>query len=97
MPDIPQVLNLINLAKGSAPSSQVPGTHLEVLVLSSSQDITVEKALWMLVLEGEVIIDLPFGDFRVLKLGDSLHLPVGLKIKVQALEEAVVLRQSATG
>jgi hypothetical protein len=94
MPDIPQVLNLINLAKGSAPSSQVPGTQLEVLVLNSSQNLTLDKPLWILVLEGEVIIDLPFGDFRVLKQGESLHLPVGLNVTMQPLKEAVVLRHS---
>ncbi len=49
--------------------------------------------VWLLVLEGELIIDLPHGDFRVLKVGDSVHLgdERGEQITLTPLQEAVFL------
>ncbi len=52
----------------------------------------LERSLWLLVLSGELIIDLPHGDFRILKVGDSLHLPTGLKIGFEPLDDVVFLR-----
>ena len=67
-------LNLLHLAKTE------PGVPKDALI----KDFTVQAlitpqtlssaSLWLLVLEGELIIDLPHGDFRVLKVGDSLEL-----------------------
>ena len=94
MSDIAHTLNLLTLAKGNPEGSTVPGTDLEVAVISEKRDnLTLEHDLWLLVLEGELIIDLPFGDFRTLKVGECLHLEAGLKISYQPLEDAVVLRR----
>ena len=94
MSSIAQVLNLIHLAKGSATASQVPGTNLEVLSIRKPQEFMLQNSLWLLVLDGELIIDLPFGDFRVLKNGDSLHLPKQITIKLQPVKDTSVLWQS---
>ena len=94
MSTIPQVLNLIHLAKGSATASQVPGTNLEVLMIRKPQELVLQNSLWLVVLEGELIIDLPFGDFRVLKNGDSLHLPEQINIKLQPIKDTSVLWQN---
>ena len=67
-------LNLLNLAKaepGRAKSALTEGLSVQAL----TEPLTLNPAgLWLLVLEGELIIDLPHGDFRVLKVGDSVQL-----------------------
>ena len=93
MSEVAQALNLITLAKGNPRGSAVPGTGLETLLIETKEDLRLERGLWLLVLEGELIIDLPHGDFRILKAGDCIHLEQGLKISYQPLETAVVLRQ----
>ncbi len=92
MTDISQPLNVLSLARSSDKASSIPNTNLELLALRKTQQVTLENNLWLLVLEGELIIDLPFGDFRVLKVGDSLQLAKGLQIKMEPLEETVILR-----
>ncbi len=94
MNDIPQPLNVLSLAKSSDKAVGLPNTNLELLSLHKTQHVTLDKNLWLLVLEGELIIDLPFGDFRVLKVGDSLQLAKGLTVKMEPLEETVILRQN---
>lgn len=67
-------LNLLSLAKAE------PGRPQSALARDLSvQALTVPTTLapaelWLLVLEGELIVDLPHGDFRVLKVGDSVRL-----------------------
>jgi hypothetical protein len=83
-------LNLLHLAKTE------PGVPKDALI----KDFTVQAltapqtlsgaSLWLLVLEGELIIDLPHGDFRVLKVGDSLELRAE-EATLTPLEGAVVL------
>jgi hypothetical protein len=91
--DIPQPLNILSLARSSDKAAGLPNTNLEVLSLVKKQTFMLEYNTWLLVLEGELIIDLPFGDFRVLKVGDSLQLAKGLHLKMEPLEETVILRQ----
>jgi hypothetical protein len=94
MNDVAQPLNILSLARSSDKPSSIPNTTLEVLSLVKKQNVTLEKNTWLLVLEGELILDLPFGDFRVLKVGDSLQLAKGLQVKMEPLEETVILRQT---
>jgi hypothetical protein len=94
MSTIPQVLNLLHLAKGSAQTTQVPGTSLEVLMIRKPQELNLQNSAWLMVLEGELIIDLPFGDFRVLKHGDSLRLPEQMNIKLQPIKDTIVIWQN---
>jgi len=67
-------LNLLHLAKAE------PGTPKDALARDLSVQALVEPLtltpaeLWLLLLEGELIVDLPHGDFRVLKVGDSVQV-----------------------
>ena len=67
-------LNLLNLAKtepGRAKSALAEGLSVQAL----TQPLTLNPTkLWLVVLEGELIVDLPHGDFRVLRVGDSVRL-----------------------
>ena len=93
MNDVAQPTNLVALAKGTPEGAILPGTNLEVSVIEKMAATELEQALWLMVLEGELIIDLPHGDFRILKVGESLHLPAGLKISFEPLEDVVALKQ----
>lgn len=94
MDEVAQPLNLLTLARSHPGGTPVPGTGLEVLAVQQSVRQRLEQACWLLVLDGELIVDLPHGDFRILKAGESLRLPAGLEVSWQALGGAVVLRQS---
>jgi len=93
MKEVGQPLNLLGLAKaGAGQVAPVPGTGLEVLLLDEGRPATIATASWLAVLEGELIVDLPHGDFRILQQGDSLHLPAGLEVGFEPLKPTVVLR-----
>ena len=67
-------LNLLHLAKADpgVPKSVLSG---DLWVQALTKPLTLRPAaLWLVVLEGELIADLPHGDFRLLKVGDSLRL-----------------------
>lgn len=86
-------LNLLHLARGDPGNPKaVPGTDLQVQALA--EPVPLDGApIWLLLLEGKLIVDLPHGDFRLLKVGDSLalHAP---HATLTPLEAAVVLRRS---
>lgn len=80
------------MAKSSLGSAKtVPGTALSVLALQQAQQDTRQTSCWLSVLEGELIIDLPHGDFRLLKVGDCLTLPAGVPFTLNPVELVVVL------
>ena len=93
MSEIPQVVGLAALAKSNPEGAALPGTSLSVRMVKDKQAFKLEQDTWLLVLEGELIVDLPFGDFRILKQGESLHLPGSLDISWQPLDEVVLLQQ----
>ena len=67
-------LNLLNLAKAE-PGRAKSAFSRDLAVQALAEPLMLAPAaLWLLVLEGELIIDLPHGDFRVLKVGDSVQL-----------------------
>jgi hypothetical protein len=85
-------LNLLTLARTGGGSGQVvPGTRFEVTLIDKRAKERLSYDRWLLLLSGELIIDLPHGDFRILHAGDSLHLPEGLDVAYQPVEPAVVL------
>lgn len=90
---VAQPLNLVALARSNPKGTMVPGTNLEVFIVEKVASQPLENALWLLVVQGELIIDLPYGDFRLLKKGDSLHLEKGTQLSFEPLNEVVALRQ----
>ncbi len=91
-PPTSELLNLLHLAKTDPGVPRaVPQTALQVQALVAP--VVLESAsVWLLLLEGELIVDLPHGDFRVLKRGDSVSLGAA-RATLTPLEAAVVLRQ----
>jgi hypothetical protein len=88
------VIHLAALAKSSPEGFLVPGTALEVSLVQAGS-LTLRADLWLMVLGGELIIDLPHGDFRILKEGDCISLKKGLQLGFQPLEEVIILKQTA--
>lgn len=83
-------LNLLNLAKAE-PGLPKSALTRDLSVQALTETITLAPAgLWLLVLEGELIVDLPHGDFRVLKVGDSVRLEAE-RVVLTPLPEAVFL------
>lgn len=93
--EVLQPLNLLALARtGSGQAQAVPGTEFEVAYYASARAETTGRALWLLLLSGKLIIDLPHGDFRIMNPGEALWLPAGLELSYKPLEESVLLRSS---
>lgn len=90
-------LNLLGLARASGDAvAAVPGTDLGVRRLKGRVRERSRHAVWLLVLEGRLIVDLPHGDFRILERGDAIHLPAELAVALQSVEgEALVVWRSA--
>lgn len=87
-----RALNLISLARTGAGAAQaVPGTSFEVSLVEERTDLQLNEERWLLLLSGELIIDLPHGDFRILQAGDSLRLPDGLDLACQPVQPSTVL------
>ncbi len=85
-------LNLAALARsaGGAPV-EVPGWPVEVQSLPAPSAVAGERARWLVVLEGEVIVDLPSGAFRVLKAGDGLAFPLGVEATLRSVARPAIL------
>ncbi len=67
-------LNLLNLAKTEPGTSKNALAH-DLSVQALTESLTLSPAnMWVVVLEGSLIIDLPHGDFYTLKVGDSVRL-----------------------
>ncbi|HEX7004444.1 MAG TPA: hypothetical protein VF168_09695 [Trueperaceae bacterium] len=85
-------LNLPGLARTGAGAPQsVPGTRFEVSLLETRTSSTLAEGRWLLLLAGELIVDLPHGDFRILAEGDALRLPAGLEVACQPVRPSVLL------
>lgn len=90
---IGHTLNLSGLASaGDGLPVKVPGTTLSVQRVSERGRFTPQTPQWFLVLEGEVIIDLPHGDFRILKTGDFLRIGKGEPTHLEPISPVVLLR-----
>lgn len=86
-------LNLLHLAKADlGVRKAVPQTDLHVWALAAPTPLEL-GVRWLALLEGELIVDLPHGDFRVLKVGDCLRLEGVPQATLTPLEVAVVLTE----
>lgn len=69
----------------------MPGTALEVQALTERLELVTDSAYLLVLLEGQLIVDLPAGDFRVLTPGDSLQLGAELAVALQPVAGQAVL------
>lgn len=91
-PGVGAVVSVAGLARAAgAAGAPVPGHAWVAARLEARVAWSLASARWLLALEAPVIVDLPFGDFRVLQPGDALDLPAGLPVAVQPVKEAATL------
>lgn len=91
-------LDLLSLARAAGDGAAlVPGTGLSVRRFAGPRRERLAEAVWLLVLDGRLVIDLPHGDFRILDRGDALHLPASVEVSLRAVEGEALLLWHAAG
>lgn len=92
MPVPGRALNLVALARSAAGEAvAVPGGPMDVQELLTPRSVQGATDRWVLVLRGEVIVDFPGGDFRVLRQGDALALPAGSAATLRSVAAPAIL------
>ncbi len=87
-----RALNLPALARSAAGEPiDVPGSPLSVQQLVRPRESSGAAARWVLVMSGEVIVDFPAGEFRVLHPGDALGLAAGMTATLRSVATPAVL------
>lgn len=85
-------LNLAALAvAGAGEPLEVPGGPLVVQELRGPYPLRADVDRWLLVLSGEVIVDLPGGDYRVLRAADALRFPAGSSASLKSVAAPAIL------
>lgn len=86
-------LNLLDLARSEPGRAvAVPGSELAVMALTATTPERLSTPLWLLLLDGDLIVDLPHGDFRHLAVGDSVLLSADA-VSFEPIEPSVILRR----
>jgi len=87
-----RALNLPALASSAAGAAiAVPGGPFAVQRLLAPHELDGSEERWVLVLSGEVIVDLALGAFRVLRHGDALAFPVGVTATLRSVSAPAVV------
>ena len=86
-------VNLARVAKAHGGSLDLPlrGASVRAMSLSGPRDDGTGEAFY-LALDGELVVDLPHGEFTHLRPGDSVTVPAGTPRRLCPVGEAVLLR-----
>ncbi len=87
---VADVLNLLDLAKGEAAKS-LPALGAVLEQLSTPSPRQAHAGHWYVVLMGELIIDLPHGDFRILRSNDLLTFEETIDITLTPVDDVTFL------
>lgn len=86
------VVGVLGLATAAGEAgTALPGRAWVAARLDRRVAWELARARWLLALDGSAIVDLPHGDFRMLRQGEALELPAGLAVSVQPVGDAVAL------
>lgn len=85
-------LHLAALAHSAAGEAiEVPGADLRLQRIAEGHEPELNASMWLVVLDGRVIVDLPHGDFRVLERLDALRLPARLGCRLVPVDGAAIV------
>jgi len=85
-----QVVGVLGLARAAGEAgAALPGRPWVTARLEGRVGWRLTRRRWLLALDDAVIVDLPYGDFRVLQRGDALELPAGVDLVLQPVGDAV--------
>jgi hypothetical protein len=90
--EVGQVVGVLGLARAAGEAgAALPGRAWVAARLERRVGWRLARPRWLLALDAAVIVDLPYGDFRVLQRGDALELPAATEIALQPVADAVSL------
>lgn len=90
--EVGQVVGVLGLARAAGEAgAALPGRAWVAARLEQRVSWRLQRPRWLLALDAAVIVDLPYGDFRVLQRGDALELPAGTEVALQPVADAVSL------
>jgi hypothetical protein len=85
-------IGVLGLARAAGETgTALPGHPWVAARLEGRVAWRLSQPRWLLALDAAVIVDLPYGDFRVLQRGDALDLPAGIDVVLQPVGDAVAL------
>jgi len=86
------VVGVFGLARAAGEAgTPLPGRAWVAARLERRVDWRLTVPRWLLALDAALIVDLPYGDFRVLQRGDALELPADVELSLQPVGDAVSL------
>jgi hypothetical protein len=90
--EVGQVVGVLGLARAAGEAgAALPGRAWVAARLERRVEWRLQRPRWLLALDAAVIVDLPYGDFRLLQRGDALELPAGTEVALQPVADAVSL------
>jgi len=89
---VAEVLNLKSLAEATTGAFAVSGTEIQVEQIDTKRRLEPTSNLLLVVLEGELIVDLPHGDFRILRQNDSLQLSETIEATLNPVDTVIFLQ-----
>lgn len=69
----------------------MPGSGVSAQLLRTVTPHSAAGTQILLLLQGQLVVDLPLGEFRVLQPGDSLLLPAGAPATLQPIAGQAIL------
>lgn len=91
-PVVGDVVAVLGLARAAGESgAALPGRPWVAARIEAPVAWHLARARWLLALDGALIVDLPYGDFRVLQRGDALELPADVDVRLQPVATAVAV------
>lgn len=87
-----EVVSVLGLARAAGEGgAALPERPWVTARLETQTRWALARPRWLLVLEGDLLIDLPHRDFRVVHRGEALELPGDLALDLQPIGDAAVL------
>lgn len=90
--EVGSVVGVLGLARAAGDGgAALPGRPWVAARIERRVTWRLASARWLLALDAAVIVDLPYGDFRVLQRGDALELPADTDLALQPVGDGVSL------
>jgi hypothetical protein len=90
--EVGSVIGVLGLARAAGETGNaLPGRPWVAARLEGRVAWRLTQPRWLLALDAAVIVDLPYGDFRVLQRGDALDLPAGIDLVLQPVGSGAAL------
>jgi hypothetical protein len=87
-----QVVSVLGLARAAGEGGAAPpGRRWVTARIEGKTHWQLTSRRWLIALEGDLLIDLPHRDFRIVRRGEALELPAELELDLQPIGEAAAI------